>query len=333
MVLDFLRKQFIDVIQWQEEPGELAWRVYFPDQEIQNGAQLTVREGQTAAFFDEGKLVEFFRPGLHTLDTANFPFITSLRNWDKAFESPHKSDIIFFSLKEQTGLKWGTPQPITVRDAEFGALRIRAFGSYSIAISDVQEFAYNLLGTLPGLSVGNIEQTLRGAIQTAIATGIANSGVPFLDLAANQQKLSDTLRGAVEESFKRWGIGCLSFFVESVSLPEEVQRHLDKGSSMRVIGDLDRYAKFQSAEALEKAAGQEGGLAGMGAGMGAAAAIGATMAQGLGQGTQAAAPAATAAPAGDPFELIEKLHRLLTAGAITQEEFDSKKTELLARLK
>ncbi|MCW3796871.1 SPFH domain-containing protein [Sphingomonas sp. BN140010] len=211
MVLNFLRKQFIDVIQWQEQPGELAWRVDFPDQEIQNGAQLTVREGQAAAFFDEGRLVQFFKPGLHTLDTANFPFITNLRNWDKAFESPHKSDIIFFSLKEQTGLKWGTAQPVTVRDPEFGALRIRAFGSYSIAVTDVEEFAFGLLGTLPGLNVDTLEPTLRGAIQTALANGIATSGVPFLDLAANQQKLSETLRSAVEESFKRWGLSCLSF--------------------------------------------------------------------------------------------------------------------------
>jgi len=330
MVLDFLRKQFVDVIQWQEEPGDLAWRVPFPDQEIQNGAQLTVREGQAAAFLDEGRLVQFFKPGLHTLDTANFPFLTNLKNWDKAFESPHKSDIIFFSLKEQTGLKWGTAQPVTIRDPEFGALRVRAFGSYSVAVTDVEEFAFGLLGTLPGLTVDTIEPTLRGAIQTALASGIATSGVPFLDLAANQQKLSDTLRAAVEESFKRWGLGCLSFFVESLSLPEEVQRHLDKGSSMRVIGDLDRYAKFQSAEALEKAAGQDGGLAGLGAGMGAAAAISGTMAQGLGQ---SGPTASSGAPMGDPFELIEKLHRLLTAGAISQEEFNSKKAELLARLK
>ena len=330
MVLDFLKKQFVDVIEWFEEPGQIAWRVPFADNEIQHGAQLTVRDGQVAAFLNEGRLADYFGPGLHTLETANLPILTNLLNWDKAFKSPFKSDVVFFSLREQAGLKWGTTQPVTVRDADFGPLRIRAFGSYSVRIEDLEIFATRVLGTLGGLTIGGIEPQLRAAIQTALATALGGGGIAFLDLAANQQALSDRIKGEVDKAFAAWGLSCLTFFVESVSLPEEVQRHLDKGSSMRAIGDLDRYAKFQAAEALEKAADNDGGIAGLGAGIAAAASLGGVMAQGLGA---TSAPAAGATAGEDPFVLLEKLHKLLNIGAITQQEFDAKKIELLARVK
>ncbi|MBV1689473.1 SPFH domain-containing protein [Novosphingobium sp. G106] len=338
-MLEFLKKQFVDVIEWLEQPGQLAWRVPFADHEIQTGAQLTVRETQMAAFLNEGKLADYFGPGLHRLTTANLPILTDLKNWDKAFNSPFKSDVVFFSMKEHLGLKWGTAQPITVRDAEFGAMRLRAFGTYSFRIAELEPFASRLLGTLGEVSVASLEPQLRAAIQTAIATALGGSGIPFLDLASNQQKLSDQIKIEVDKTFAQWGLGCLSFYVENVSLPEEVQAHLDKGSSMRVIGDLDRYTKFQTAEAIEKAAGQEGGLAGLGAGIGAAAALGGAMSQSLAGvvSAPAAAPApatpAAAAADEDPFALIEKLHKLVTIGALSQEEFDAKKAELLARIK
>jgi membrane protease subunit (stomatin/prohibitin family) len=327
-MFDFFKKQLVDVIEWLEQPGQLAWRVPFVDQEIQNGAQLTVREGQIAAFLNEGKLADVFGPGLHTLDTANLPVLTSLMNWDKGFKSPFKSDIVFYSLKEQPGLKWGTPQPITVRDAEFGAMRIRAFGTYSFKLAQVEPFTTRLLGTMLGLTAADIEPQLRSAIQTAIAAALGSSGIPFLDLAANQQKMSEQIKLEVEQAFAEWGLNCLTFFVESVSLPEEVQAALDRGSSARVVGDLDRYTKFQAAESLQTAAAQSGGMAGIGAGMAAGAALGGAMSQGL--APQAAAPAAAAE---DPFAVIEKLHRLVTIGALSQEEFDLKKAELLARVK
>lgn len=331
-MFDFLKKQFVDVIEWLEEPGQLAWRVPFTDQEIQNGAQLTVREGQIAAFFNEGQLADWFGAGLHTLDTANLPILTNLMHWDKAFKSPFKSDVVFFSLREQAGLKWGTAQPITVRDAELGPLRIRAFGSYSFKIDTLQPFASRVLGTTSSVDAFELEGQLRSAIQTALAVALGGSGIAFLDLAANQQAMSDKIKAEVDKAFAEWGLKCLTFFVESVSLPESVQAHLDKGTSMRALGNLDNYVKFQAAEALENAAGQDGGIAGMGAGLAAAAAMGSAMSQGLGV-TGMGAAAASAAPAEDPFALIEKLHKLLTMGAISQAEFDSKKAELLARVK
>lgn len=324
-MLDFLRKQFVDVIEWLERPGQLAWRVPFADHEIQTGAQLTVRETQTACFFNEGRLADRFGPGLHRLTTANLPILTDLMHWDKAFNSPFKSDVVFVSGREHTGLKWGTAQPVTVRDAEFGALRLRAFGSYSFRVADVAPFAARILGTLGEVTVNGLEPQLRAAISAALATALGGGGIAFLDLAANQQALSERVGQAVNAAFAPWGLECLSFFVESVSLPEEVQAHLDKASSMRVLGDLDRYVKFQAAEGIEKAAGADGGIAGIGAGIAAAASLGGAMAQGL-------APTA-AVPAEDPFAVIEKLHKLVGMGALTQAEFDAKKAELLARIR
>ena len=324
----FLRKQLVDVIEWLEQPGQLAWRVPFEDREIQNGAQLTVREGQVAVFVNEGCVADFFEAGLHTLNTANLPVLTSLMNWDKGFKSPFKSDVVFLSRKEQHGLKWGTAQPVTVRDAEFGALRIRAFGSYSFRVADLEPFVSRVVGTLEGLNVSALEPQLRAAIQTAIATALGSGGIPFLDLAANQKALSDRIKGEVDKAFAQWGLECLSFYVESVSLPEEVQAHLDKGSSMRVLGDLGQYTRFQTAEAIERAAGVDGGVAGIGAGVAAATALGGALSVGLGAACQPSAPAEE-----DPIATIEKLHKLVTLGALSQQEFDAKKAELLSRIR
>ena len=329
-ILDFLSKQFVDVIDWVEQPGDLGFRYPMQDREIQNGAQLTVREGQVAFFYNEGQIADAFKPGMHQLETANLPLLTALQNWDKGFKSPFKADVYFFSQKEQAGLKWGTAQPITVRDKEFGPLRIRAFGSYSFRVEDVPVFAAKLMGTLGHVTVSDIEPQLKGAIATAMATALGGADIAFIDLAANQAALSEKLKSAVDAAFAAWGLSCCTFFVESVSLPEEVQKYLDKASSMRVVGDLDRFVKFQSADAIEAAAANPGGMGGIGAGAAAGMAIGQAM-----MGSMAGATAAPAAGGGgdDAFAQIEKLHRLMTVGAITQAEFDAKKAELLSRVR
>ena len=325
-IFDFLSKQMVDVIDWTESPGDLALRYPMADREIQNGAQLTVRDGQIALFYDEGRVADSFRPGLHTLDTANLPVLTSLRHWETGFRSPYKADVYFFTTKEQTGLKWGTPQPITVRDKEFGALRIRAFGSYAFRVDDVAVFAAKLMGTLEHLSVQNVEPQLKGVINTAIASALGKSEIAFLDIAGDQQAMSERLLAAVAPAFEQWGLKCTSFYVESVSLPENVQEYLDKASSMRVVGDLNQYTRFQAADSIDEAAAASGGMAGLGASM----ALGQTMAANLGAATQGTA--APAAAGEDAFQQIEKLHKLLQMGAITQGEFDAKKAALLARM-
>jgi membrane protease subunit (stomatin/prohibitin family) len=329
-IFDFLSKQFVDVIDWVDEPGTLAVRYPTQDREIQNGAQLTVRSGQTALFVNEGQIADAFLPGLYALQTGNLPLLTSLLNWDKGFASPFKADVYFYSQKEQAGLKWGTAQPITVRDKEFGPLRIRAFGSYSFRIDAVSTFAVKMMGSLDRLTVADVEPQLRAAIGTAIASALGGGEIAFIDLAANQNALSEKLKAAIEPAFAQWGLSCTSFFIESLSLPEEVQTMLDKASSMRVVGDLDRFVRFQSAEAIETAAAQSGGVAGIGAGAAAGMAIGQNMVGGIGGG---ATSGASAAPGEDAYAQIEKLHKLLTLGAITQSEFDAKKADLLSRIR
>jgi len=329
-LLDFLSKQFVDVIDWVEQPGELAIRYPMRDREISNGTQLTVREGQTAFFHNEGQIADAFKPGQYRLETGNLPMLTALMNWDKGFASPFKSDVYFYTTKEQLGLKWGTTQPITVRDKEYGPLRIRAFGSYSFRIDDPAVFSVKLMGTLERLTVADVEPQLRGAIATALASALGRGETAFVDLAGDQAAMSERLLAAVQPAFAQWGLACTSFQVESLSLPDAVQEHLDKGSSMRVLGDVNQYIRFQTAEAIDTAAAQPGGMAGIGAGAAVGAAIGSSMTGGLSGGAPAAAPAAP--PAEDPYKQIEKLHALMTAGAITQAEFDAKKIALLAKI-
>lgn len=324
----FLGKQFIDVIDWVDEPGVLAMRYPMQDREIQNGARLTVREAQAAAFVNEGRLADVFGPGLYTLNTQTLPILTSLANWDKAFASPFKSDVYFFSQREQIDRKWGVAQPITVRDPELGAIRVRAFGRYAFAISDVKRFWTLLSGNLGRFTNDDVEPQLRAAIVTALASLLGKGEISFIDLAREQAAFSEQLRQAAKVEFERLGLALTSLFIESLSLPEDVQAHLDSAASMKAVGDLDRYARFQTADSIKTAAANEGGLAGIGATAAAGIAIGQAMV-----GSSAAGNAAGAVDAGeDPFVLIEKLHRLLQAGAITQEEFDGKKAALLAKI-
>lgn len=322
----FFKKQFIDVIEWNEsEKGLLAFRYPMRDQEIQTGAQLTVRESQMAMFVDEGTVADVFKPGLHTLKTQNLPLLTNLKNWDKLFESPFKSDVYFFSTREQIGLKWGTQNPITVSDPQLGAVRIRAFGQFAFKVKDPVLFFKKLSGTMDSYRVSDCETQLTGVLVSSIANVIASSKVPFLQMAANQIKFSEELKFGTNVVFQDYGLELTQFFIENLSLPEEVQTYLDKSSSMNLLGDLKRYAQFQTAEAITKAASNEGGgLAAMGASLGIGSVIGQTTAQSLGT------PAATGGE--DVFATIEKLHALVGKGVLSQQEFDAKKAELLKKI-
>lgn len=331
-LMSFISKQFIDVIQWTEEtPKVLAYRFPMEDKEIQNGAQLVVRETQQALFLDEGKLADKFGAGTYTLNTNTLPVLTYLKNWDKFFESPFKSDVYYFSMREQLDQKWGTSQPITIRDKEFGPLRIRAHGIYSFKIADIESFWTKLCGTAEIYTVQDVEGQLRSAILTSIASYLGRSELPFIDMASNQDVLSKQLMEAVAPALSEYGLQLKSFYIQSLSLPEELQAHLDKASSMRIVGDLQKYAQFQAADSLQTAAANPGGVAGAGVGLGAGLAMGQMMTQALG-GTSAA-PAPQASPAEDPIQLLEKLGELLKKGILTQAEFDQKKVELLSRIK
>ncbi len=328
---NFFKKQFIDVIEWTERGDEvLAYRYPMQDQEIQNGGQLTVRDGQAALFVNEGQIADLFAPGLHSLNTRTLPVLTNLKNWDKAFQSPFKSDVVFFSTREKIDQKWGTPQPITVRDKEFGPIRIRAFGTYSFSIQDPKLFYQKLSGARELYSIQDLDGQLRSMTAVSLASILGKGEVPFLEMAGNQIEFSEHLKSGLDASFSQYGLGLKTFLVQSVSLPEEVQAFLDKGSSMRVMGDLQKYAQFQTAEAIPLAAANPGGLSGLGAGIAVGQSIGQSMMGAMNPG--ASAPAASAAGSEDVLTTITKLHELVAKGILTQAEFDAKKAELLKKI-
>jgi membrane protease subunit (stomatin/prohibitin family) len=296
---DFLRKQFIDVIEWVEpEDGILAYRYPMQDYEIQNGGQLTVRESQMALFVNEGQVADLFGPGLHTLNTRTLPILTYLKNWDKAFQSPFKSDVYFFSTRLQTNQHWGTPNPITIRDKEFGAIRLRAFGIYSYNIADPKVFYRKVSGTRDIYRVPDLEGQLRNTIIGRLTDTFANSQVPFLDMAANQVALSTQIGNQFKPAFAELGLALDSFVVENISLPDELQKVLDQRIQMNMVGDMGRYTQFQAAQAIPIAAANEGGGAGIGAGLGAGIAMGQTIAEAVKQGMNSGGSAPPTSPSG-----------------------------------
>lgn len=341
----FIKKQFIDVLQWNEETeGVLSWRYPMQDFEIQNGGVLVVRESQIAVFVNEGQIADVFGPGTHKLTTQTLPVLTNLKNWDKLFDAPFKSDVYFFSTRVQTGRKWGTPQPITIRDKDFDMIRVRAFGMYSYRVTDPRKFFTELSGTRETYTRDDVEDQLRGILLASMASSLGASQVAFLDMAANQALMAQEVKGGLADAFARYGIGLDEFNVASVSLPEELQAALDERISAGMKGSLGAdkmagYTKYQVAQAIPLAAGNEGGLAGIGAGLGAGLSVGQVMGQAMGQALQpGAAPAAApaAAPVAPAQESIEdrlgKLKGLLDKGLISAADYDATKAELLKKL-
>ena len=299
MLSQFLSKQFIDVIQWNEpEDGVLSYRYPMQDMEIMNGGQLTVRESQMAAFINEGRIADVFGPGLYTLTTRNLPLLTDLMNWDKAFQSPFKSDVYFFSTRQQIDQKWGTATPITIRDKEFGAVRLRAFGNYTYKVADPRVFFNQVAGTRDAYFASDLEGQLRTAIVAGMTNTFANSDVSFLDMAANQATLGAQIAAELKPTFAGLGLELSQFVVENVSLPEELQKVIDGRIGVGMAGDLGKYTQLQAAESLGVAAANTGGAAGMGVGLGAGAVMaqtlmGATL-PGAAKPQEAAAPVAAA---------------------------------------
>jgi membrane protease subunit (stomatin/prohibitin family) len=296
---DFLAKQFIDVIHWTEDQEDvLAWRFPMRDMEIQNGAKLTVRESQAAGFVNEGRMADVFGPGLYTLNTQTLPLLTNLMNWDKAFQSPFKSDVYFFSTRIKTNQRWGTATPITIRDKEFGAVRVRGYGIYSWHIANPLVFHTKVSGTRDVYRVGDLEGQLRNTIIGRITDAFAESGIPFLDMAANQLELGNKIAEGLEPVFAGLGLALDSFVVENLSLPDELQKMLDMRVGMNMLGDMNRYTQYQVANSLPIAAANEGqgGVAGIGVGLGA----GLTMANQMMNAMRPQAPETPPAPAPAP---------------------------------
>ena len=307
-LMDFVKKQFVDIIQWTEAGDDvLAWRFPTADLEIQQGAQLVVRATQMAVFVHQGQVADLFGPGQHPIRTQNLPLLTDLQHWGKLFESPFKSEVYFFSTRLRLNQTWGTAHPITVRDTEFGAVRVRAYGIYSYHIATPGTFYRRVSGTRESYLVADLEGQLRSTLVTTLADHFGESRVAFLDMAANQVELAAAVRDRAAPLFAELGLALDGFQIQNVSLPEGLQRRLDERIGMGIVGDLGRYTQFQVARSIPLAAEQGGGAAGTGVGVGAGIAMGQAMAQAIGatkpaehalQEASVAPPPGAAPPAG-----------------------------------
>jgi membrane protease subunit (stomatin/prohibitin family) len=285
-----LMSQWIEVIEWMDSTNDtMVYRFPVANNEIKMGAKLTVREGQAAIFVNEGQIADVFGPGLHTLTTQNMPILTMLKSWPHGFNSPFKAEVYFVSTRQFTDLKWGTANPIPMRDKDFGVVRVRAFGSYALRITDPGKFMKEIVGTDGLFQTEEITGQLRDFVVTEFTTAIGELKIPVLDLAANYRSLSQKIQETLEPGFNEYGLDVTRFLIENISVPPEVEAAMDKRSSMGVVGVGD-YATFQAANAMDNPEG--GGPASDMAQMMAGMAIGQRMVQNMGSG----APTAPAAP-------------------------------------
>jgi len=295
-LFDKIKGEFIDVIEWTDSsPNTLVYRFPRHNNEIKNGAQLTVREGQSAVFIDEGKLADVFGPGMYTLETENLPILSTLKGWKHGFESPFKAEVYFVNTRQFTDQKWGTKNPVTMRDPEFGPVRVRAFGTYVVRVSDPGKFIQEIVGTDGHFTTEDVTDQLRNVLVARFSDAMASSGVAVLDMAANYDELGAKLSERVKDDMAGYGVELRTLLVENISLPPAVEEALDKRTSMGVIGDMAKFTQYQAAEAIGDAAKNpgSGGMAagGMGAGLGFA------MANQIGQAMNPpAAPQGGAAP-------------------------------------
>jgi membrane protease subunit (stomatin/prohibitin family) len=279
-LFDFLSGQFIDVIAWTDDTRDtMVWRFERHGQEIKYGAKLTVREGQAAVFVHEGQLADVFGPGLYELETNNMPIMTTLQHWTHGFRSPFKSEVYFVATTRFTDLKWGTKNPVTTRDPEFGPVRLRAFGTYAMRVTDPGLFVREVVGTDGEFTTDEVTNQIRNVVVQEASRVLASAKIPVLDMAANTQALGKLVAEAIAPTVAAYGLALPEFYIENVSLPEEVERVLDKRTSMGIVGDLDRFGQFSTAEAMTAAAANPSG--GMGAGLGMGIGLG------MGQATQA----------------------------------------------
>jgi membrane protease subunit (stomatin/prohibitin family) len=302
-IFDFLTGEFIDVIHWVDDTRDtMVWRFEREGHEIKYGAKLTVREGQAAVFVHEGQLADVFTPGLYMLETNNMPILTTLNHWDHGFKSPFKSEVYFVNTTRFNNLKWGTKNPIMARDPEFGPVRLRAFGTYSVRVTDAARFLTEIVGTDGEFTMDEISFQIRNIIVQEFSRVIASSGIPVLDMAANTADLGKLIGTQIAPTLEGYGLTIPELYIENISLPPAVEAALDKRTSAGLAGDLGRFTQYSAAEAMTEAAKNPSGggmAAGLGAGMGMA--MGAQMSQ---AGPWGAAPQAAPTPPPPPVEHV-----------------------------
>ena len=341
-LFDFIRGELIEVIEWRENDQDtVLWKYPDRDANIKYGAQLIVRESQQAVFIDEGRLADVYEPGTHKLITDNMPILTTLRSWKYGFNSPFKADIYYVSTRTFTNLKWGTPNPVMLRDPEFKQVRVKAFGTYFIKISDPAKFFTEFAGTGRMIRIEDIEERLRDIVSPKFAEILAEHGVSVLDMVAYYTELGEQIRPLLQKDLDQFGIEVTKFQITSTSLPKQVEEFYDKMTNMGMVEDMMKFQQFQQAQAIEKAASNPGGAGeGMGIGMGFGMAqmfIQQYQQQQQQQQQQPVAPQPVQQPvekqsADEIFAMLDKLGGLKDKGYITDEEFEAKKKDLLARI-
>ena len=330
MVFDFLKGEFIDVISWLDDSRDtMVWRFDRRGQAIKYGAKLTVREGQSAVFIHEGQLADVFTPGLYMLETNNMPILTTLQHWDHGFQSPFKSEVYFVNTTRFNDQKWGTKNPIMARDPEFGPVRLRAFGTYSMRVSDPGRFITEIVGTDGEFTADEISLQIRNVIVQEVSQVLARSGIPVLDMAANVADLGKIIANAIAPKIGEYGVSIPEFYIENISLPEEVEKAMDKRTSIGVAGDLNKYMQFNAAEAM----GQPDSGMGAMVGAGMAAGMGMRMGQNMGPwgaGPAAAPPPPPSAPPAPPAAPAAKVWHLAENGATSGPFGDADLAKLAA---
>lgn len=326
-IFDFITNEFIEVIEWVDHSNDtLMWKFQDKGNDIKNGAKLTVRESQVAVLMNEGEFGDTYYPGLHTLSTNNMPITTTLKSWKYLFNSPFKVDIYFVNTRQFTNLKWGTSSPIIMRDAELGQVRLRSFGNFAIKIIDPKKLITEFAGTNPYVKISQVEETLKNIIASKMAEGFAEAKITVLDLSMHFSELGDALLPVFRQEFATYGISLEKFFIESVSLPEEVERILDKKTKMNVLkGSLDDFNKMQAGIALENISENDnaGNTMGMGAGV--------LMTNFMNQSSQNTENTASKSKT-ELMDILKQLGELKSQGILTEEEFTLKKQEILKQL-
>ena len=360
-LISWMKGQFIDIIEWLDDSNDtLVWRFPRHNNEIKNGAKLVVREGQVALFVNEGELADTFGPGMYELKTQNLPILSTLKGWKYGFESPFKCEVYFVNTRQYVDMKWGTLNPITMRDPDFGMVRVRAFGVYAIKVDpdNAQTFLREVVGTDGLFTTHEIEGQLRRTLVSSFTTNLGKAKVPVLDLAGNYEDIAKKCRTAMEGEFGSLGLKLTKFIIENISLPPEVEKAIDQRASMGAIGNMQTYTQFQAAQAMREAATQPNGVGGMSMGLGAGMAmgnmmVGHTMANMYGQQPgyppqqyqqqpppqqyqqpppQQQAAAAQAAPQESLAARLKKLKDLHEAGLINAETFAAKRDAILAEI-
>ena len=359
---DRITSQFIEIIEFLDDGHDtLVWRFPVRGQEIKNGAKLIVREGQQACFVNEGKLADVFGPGTYTLTTQNLPILATLRGWKYGFDSPFKAEVYFVSTTQVTDLKWGTQNPIMVRDPEFGPIRLRAFGIFTLRVADPAKILRAVTGTDSDYEVDEILGQLRRTLVSRFTQALGKAGVPALDLAANYDEVAAKVKPRIDADFADMGLEIPKFIVENISLPPAVEKVLDTRSEMAILGNMNQYAAYQMAGAIPDAARTPNSMAGAGMGMAAGMQLGNQMAgmmagphpgsvpgqmvggvgmavpgqQGAMMGGMVAPTPAPVPPSSGPEDMVarmKKLDALKAAGVLTEDEYEKKRQEILAEI-